>query len=428
MRALAIERRRRAARQASWENWSDTATAWSDWDPSPTSLPRSRTRIRTVNGTQFFVQRDANGNCWIAPFDWVNYREQQTETVRENTSSGTSPPMRTTRHYIYRPIQYDLRPLKGSGPGDALISGGSFTAPVNDDQTNRTVRWPDGDRACIEERATRRTNETFLTPRYDMEIDLLPDTSDPDTQWKPYLPALVYARNVLTHNRETENRVSSNPLTDGRWVFSQLDPTYTRQMNLTLNYNYFNPFGGNFGSYEGACPSPARKLSEMSRTQLQSYMSALRPQGYTYHEIGMLWGLRLISREGLFSSEHRAADAGGAVRRHMIFMVDGQRDTRPFTYSAWGIAAVARRRTPEGSFPTRTAEDAVSEQRLSELCSMAKDNKNITLWVIAFGTQLDQGLIDCASPDKAFEARNAAELTETFSQIATQMAELRLTD
>ena len=410
------------------ENWSDTTTAWSSWSPSATSLPRSRTRIRTRNGTRFAINRDATGNCWITPTDWVNYREQQTETVSQNTGSGTPPSTRTARHWIYQPIQYDLRPMKGSGPGDAPISGGSFNAPVNDNQTNRTISWPDGDRACIEERATRRTDETFLTPRYDMDVDLVPDSSDPDTQWKPYLPALVYARNVGSNNRETETRVSSNPLTDGRWVFSQLAPTSTRQMNLQSTYTYFNPFGGNFGIYEGACPSPARKLDEMSRTQLQSYMTSLRPQGYTYHEIGMLWGLRLISREGLFSSEHREADAAGAVQRHMIFMVDGQKDTRPFTYSAWGIAAVARRRTPTGSFPTRAAEDSVSEERLAELCSIAKTNKNITLWVIAFGTQLDQGLIDCASPDRAFQARNAAELTETFAQIATQMAELRLTD
>jgi hypothetical protein len=156
-------------------------------------------------------------------------------------------------------------------------------------------------------------------------------------------------------------------------------------------------------------------------------MGSLRPQGYTYHEIGMLWGLRLISREGLFSAEHRVADSGGAVQRHMIFMVDGQKDTRPFTYSAWGIAAVARRRTPTGSFPSRTMEDSVSESRLAELCEVAKNNKNITLWVIAFGTDLDELLINCASPGRAFEARNAAELTATFSQIATQLAELRLT-
>lgn len=410
------------------ENWREELTPWSDWDPSATALPRSRTRLRTLNGTQFTVQRDPSGNCWITPRDWVDYRERLTETVRQNTATGTSPTTNTARHWIYRPVQYDLRALKGPGPGANPVSGGSFTAPVNDDQSNRTIRWPDGDRACIEERATRRTNETFLTSRYDMDIDLIPDTSKPDTQWKPYLPALVYARNVTTNIRESETRVSSNPNVDARWVFSQLAPTYTRKIKLESTYNYFNPFGGNFGNYEGACPSPARKLGEISRADLLTYLGSLRPQGYTYHEIGMLWGLRLMSREGLFGAENRAADAGGAVQRHMILMVDGQKDTRPFTYSAWGIAGVARRRTPTDSFPTRATEDAVSEQRLIELCSIAKNNKNITLWVIAFGTKLDQLLIDCASPDKAFEARNAAELTDAFTQIATQMAELRLTN
>lgn len=408
------------------ENWSDTATSWSAWDPSATALPRSRSRIRTRNGTEFIIQRDANGNCWITPRDWNNFREQQTETVRENTNTGTTT--NTARHWIYEPIQYDLRPLKGTGSGDAVVSGGSFLAPVNDNQTDRTIRWPDGDRACIEERATRRTNETFLTSRYDMEVDLVPSRNDPDTQWKPYLPALVYARNVGAGSRETEQRVTTNPHTNGQWVFSQLPPTSTRTMSLTTTFNYFNPFGSNFGIYEGACPSPARKMGEITLQQLQSYMGSLRPQGYTYHEIGMLWGLRLLSREGLFSAEHRVADSGGAVQRHMIFMVDGQKDTRPFTYSAWGIAAVARRRTPIGSFPSQALEDSVSEDRLAELCEVAKNNKNITLWVIAFGTDLDDLLTECASPGRAFEARNAAELTQTFSQIATQLAELRLTN
>jgi Flp pilus assembly protein TadG len=409
------------------ENWSDVFSSWSNWDPSATALPRSRTRTRTRNGTEYSIARDANGNCWITPRDFVQFVERQTETVRENTSGGSGPSTNTARHWVYEPIEYDLRSMKGTGSGSAPVSGGSFLAPVNDNQTNRTIRWPDGDRACIEERATRRTNETFLTPRYDMEVDLIPNPSDPATQWKPYLPAVVYARNVGSGSRETEQRVSSNPLTNGQWIFSQLAPTQTRLMNLQSTFNFFNPFGGNFGVYEGACPSPARKLDQITLPQLQAYMTSLRPQGYTYHEIGMLWGLRLMSREGLFGSEHRVADAGGAVQRHMIFMVDGQKDTRPFTYSAWGIAAVSRRRTPTGSFPSRAMEDAVSENRLAELCEVAKNNKNITLWVIAFGTDLDDLLTDCASPGRAFEARNAAELTATFAQIATQLAELRLT-
>jgi hypothetical protein len=261
-----------------------------------------------------------------------------------------------------------------------------------------------------------------------MDIDLVPDPSDPETQWKPYLPSLVYTRNVRLNVRETEQRVSTDPHQNGQWIFSELNPTSTRQLGLTITNNFFNPWGGNFGSYEGACPSPARKLSEISPTQLQTYLASLRPQGYTYHEIGMIWGLRLISREGLFADEHSLADATGRVQRHMIFMVDGQKDTRPFTYSAWGIAGTSRRRTPTGSFPSRAAEDSVSEQRLSELCTVAKNNKNITLWVIAFGTQLDQLLVNCASPGRAFEARNAQELTDAFTDIAAQISELRLTN
>lgn len=410
------------------ENWSDTSTAWSNWAPSASARPRSRTRIRTVNGTEFFVARDNDGNCWITPRDFNQYKEEWTETTNTNTSPGGGSTTHTARHWIYRPVQYDLRPLKGNGPGSAPVSGGSFNARVNDNQTDRTISWPDGDRACIEERATRRTNETILTPRHDMDIDLVPDPSDPETQWKPYLPSLVYTRNVWHGIRETEQGVSTNPHTNGRWIFSELNPTSTRTISLTSTLNYYNPWGGNMGSYEGACPSPARKMSEISLTQLQTYMASLRPQGYTYHEIGMIWGLRLISREGLFADEHRLADAGRSVQRHMIFMVDGQKDTRPFTYSAWGIAATARRRTPTGSFPSRAAEDSVSEQRLSELCTIAKNNKNITLWVIAFGTELDQLLVDCASPGRAFEASNAQELTDAFSDIAAQISELRLTN
>ncbi len=49
------------------------------------------------------------------------------------------------------------------------------------------------------------------------------------------------------------------------------------------------------------------------------------------------------------------------------------------------------------------------------------------MWVIAFGTDLTPLLTSCASPNRAFKAENAAELSATFTNIATQMAELRLT-
>jgi Flp pilus assembly protein TadG len=407
-------------------------SGWTGWSPSASALPRTRTRRITRNGFQYNVSSDSSGNCWITPQQWNNQITEETETVIRNpdtttrTTTTTSPiQTHTRRHWFYRPVQYDLRPFKGNGPGDATVPGGSFTAQINDNQTNRTITWPVGDRACIEERATRRTNE-FVTPRHDMDIDLIPNPSDPDTQWKPYLPTVVFARNVGAANRANNTTISTNPNQDDRWIFSDLPQTSTRTINLGNEYNYWNP-SSTGDVFEGACPSPARKLGAITQTQLSSYLSSLRPQGYTYHEIGMIWGLRLISREGLFADEHSLADARGSVQRHMIFMVDGDMDTRPFTYSAWGVAGTARRRTPTGSFPSRAAEDSVSAQRLSELCTIAKNNKNITLWVIAFGTRLDQYLVDCASPGRAFEARNAQELTDAFSNIASQISELRLT-
>lgn len=405
------------------ENWSQS-TSSSPWDPSASALPRTRTQTRVTNGTELIVSRQSNGDCFITPRVFVNFTEERTQT-REINPNGNNPNTNTRYHWYYRPVEYDLRPFKGSGPGDEPPSGGSFVAQVGNNHADRTITWPDGDNACIEERATRRTDESFLTPRFDMEIDLLPDPANPATQWRPYLPDVVYARTVSNGNRETMTQVSNNVHQTERWIFSGANETSTRLINLQQNYNFFTPTSN---LYEAACPSPSRKLGTITRSELLTYMQSLRPQGYTYHEIGMAWGLRLISREGLFAAEHAAADAGGAVQRHMIFMVDGQKDTRPFTYSAWGIPAVARRRTPTNLFPSREMEDDISEARLNELCTIARNNKNITLWVIAFGVDLDDSLTACASPGRAFEASNADELTQTFANIATQLAELRLTN
>jgi Flp pilus assembly protein TadG len=413
------------------QNWSENST-YTAWVPPAPALPRTRTQTRVRNGTEFTIQREG-ANCWVTPRKYVNYTDRRTQTIERNPLAGqvTGGTTNTRYHWIYKPVDYDLTALKGTGLGNEPVTGGSFVAQVADNHGNRTIKWPDGannDLACIEERATRRTDETLLVPRYDMDIDLVPTPTDPATQWKPYLPGVVYTRNVTTANRESQTGVSTNVHQNDRWIFSGLAETSTRSIGLTNTYNFYNPTGGTFATYEGACPSPARKMGTITRAELLTYMGSLRPQGYTYHEIGMLWGLRLISREGLFQNEHRTADAGGSVQRHMIFMVDGKKDTRPFTYSAWGIAATARRRTPTGVYPTQATEDALSEARLLELCTIAKNNKNITLWVIAFGTDLDSTLTTCASPGRAFQANNAAELTAAFANIATQLAELRLTN
>lgn len=408
--------------------YTDVYGGWSAWNPDANTLPRTRTRSRTRNGTTYSASLSGT-TCWITPTIFDNYKETQTETVTANPNAGQTGADSTVYHWIYQPVQYSMLNLKGSGAGSGLVTGSTGTtattalvAQVANNQTNRTITWTQAN-GCIEERATRRTNETFLTPRYDMDVDLIPDPGNPATQWKPFLPGLVYGRVG-----------GSNTATSG-WVYSGSLPSSTRVLAPNNPGNYYTPFGDT--TKYAACPTYARKMAELipnnaanqpiSNSVLNTYLNALTPAGYTYHDIGMLWGLRLISRDGIFGTENRAAESTGSISRNIIFMTDGDTDTRIQAYDAWGLSAVARRRTDSASIPTDAAQDAVTEARLRELCTIAKNDKNITVWVIAFGTTLTQLLTDCASPGRAYQANNAAELAQTFSQIASQIAQLRLT-
>ncbi|MPT48165.1 MAG: hypothetical protein E2598_07045 [Sphingobium sp.] len=380
---------------------SDVYTAWSGWSPSSTSLPRTRTRTRTMNGTSYSASL-SGGICWITPTDYNNHIIKYTEKREANPNAGKDKGSSTRYYWKYKPIEYDVSALKGGGP---TVSGGSFIAPVENNHTTRTIKW-EAKNACIEERATRRTNEGADVPMYDMDVDLVPNNSQPDTQWKPFLPGLVYGRDT-----------TSKTATTG-WVYSGAAETRSSS-NLVTPWNDTTQYG--------ACPSPSRKLAEITYNDLTKYLNALNPAGFTYHDIGFLWGLRLMSRDGIFKEENQAAEATGRVARHLIFMTDGDTDTRIGAYDAWGLSGVARRRTSTNSIPTNAAQNTITEDRLKELCSVAKDKKNITVWVIAFGTDLTSLLSGCASPNRAYKADNAAELTATFSEIASQIAQLRLT-
>ena len=388
-------------------NWSDDTT-YEAWNPSATAVPRTRKRTRIRNGTTYSVSL-TNGVCWITPTIYSYYTETLTEWVKPNPNAGQENADSWVYYWRYKPVSYSMSDLKGTGDGNSIVSGGSFTAPVGNfsggSPTSRTITWNQTN-GCIEERTTRRSNEGTNVPRYDMDVDLIPDKNNVSTQWKPFLPGLVYGRNATSITATTN------------WIWSESASTKSSS-NLPTPSSNPNDYG--------ACPTYARKLAEIDSSSLASYLAALKPAGYTYHDIGMLWGLRLMSREGLFASEHATAESTGRYARNLIFMTDGDTDTRIGAYDAWGMSAVARRRTPTGSIPTDVAQNAITEARLTELCTLAKNQKNVTVWVIAFGTTLTSLLSDCASPGRAYQADNADQLTATFSQIASQIAQLRVT-
>ena len=404
------------------DNYSDSSS-YTAWNPPAPAVPRERTRTRTRKGTTFSVSL-SSGVCTVTPTIYNNLVETQIERVIKNPNAGQTSKS-YAYHWTYKRLPYSVVDLKGTGDGNATVSGGSIFAPVTNDYGKNDipglaakdiikkteVKWNQTN-ACIEERATRRSDDLNTVPAYDLDIDLVPDRTKPATQWKPFLPKLVYGRR------------GGNATTTTNWEYSDQE-TSTRLVSPTSTNNYYTT--GSDTTQYGACPTFARKLAEIDASTLSTYLAGLTPAGFTYHDIGMMWGLRLMSPQGLFAAEHQAAEASGKVARHLIFMTDGDTDTRITAYDAWGMSAVARRRTPKGAIPTNAQQNAITEQRLSDLCTVAKNDKNITVWVIAFGTKLTTLLSNCASPNRAYQANNAAELTKTFSDIASQIASLRIT-
>ena len=252
-------------------------------------------------------------------------------------------------------------------------------------------------RGCIEERDTYEINDyanVDLRRALDLDIDRVPNPNDPSTQWRPMLHELSFIREIRTNGR--------GAFTPGV-VNSQAD--------------FINAWWWGFS----VCPSPARKLAEMDAASVASYVDNLVVNGSTYHDIGMIWGGRLLSPTGLFAAEN--ADIGTApTTRHMIYLTDGETAPLDVSYASYGIEPLDRRRwRPTSSFTlTQTVEN-----RFSFACEEVK-KRNIQVWVISFGSGANPIMENCAGPDRYFVADSAAELEQTFSDIARRMGDLRI--
>jgi hypothetical protein len=180
-----------------------------------------------------------------------------------------------------------------------------------------------------------------------------------------------------------------------------------------------------------ACPRPAKKLTIWNDPVVfDDYVDSLTPEGNTYHDIGLLWGARLMSPTGIFKAENATTAQGADIERHMIFMTDGDTATRANDYGAYGIPWFDRRNVANPANPLAGFNDEVNA-RFVALCTAVK-NKNISLWVISFGNgsnaTTEDRLEACAtSSSYYFKASDSAALQTAFSSIANQISQLRLT-
>jgi hypothetical protein len=147
----------------------------------------------------------------------------------------------------------------------------------------------------------------------------------------------------------------------------------------------------------------------------------------------MLWGARLLSPTGIFGSENATAGNGGEIKRHLIFMTDGNSQAFYNNLTAYGSPWYDRELTSAITGVTNGQADtnltAQISPRTSALCTAIK-NMNISLWVISYGTAASSAntmLSNCASPGQFYYATDDAALLTKFKQIASEIAALRLT-
>jgi Putative Flp pilus-assembly TadE/G-like len=268
-------------------------------------------------------------------------------------------------------------------------------APIAHDVHN----WRSESNGCMEERQTYEIDDwdnVDLSQALDLDIDLVPTVGDAKTQWRPEYPWLIYERSMYW---------------DGSGSFT---PTPV----VTTEPWFFQP--GWLPSMI-ACPTPARKLAEMDTTQLDSYLTSIAPGGTTYHDIGMIWGGRLLSPTGLFAAENANVN-GKTTSRNLIFLTDGKTEPYDIAYGAYGVEPLDQRRWKSNS-PFSLKETV--EKRFGVACSEVK-KRNINIWIIGFGTSLDPFMTECAGAGHFFEAKDAAELQDVFTKIAAQLGDLRI--
>lgn len=368
------------------------SVVWTDLG-SGTNPDGSTYGTTRVNGDDVWCNVSADGSSKTV--SGVHYSNYTYSWVTRKT--GTV--MYDEYKWQYKPVNVSMAPFKGATGNDVLKTG-MIQLPMYGYPSPTPAALDIWFNGCMEERDTYEIDDysnVDLSKALDLDIDLVPTKGKPSTQWRPVLGEISFEPEIWWDGTGTFKK-SPSPTTDdylmARWAGTS------------------------------ACPAPAQKLQEMTASDVSTYVDSLVAEGSTYHDIGMIWGGRLLSPTGIFSGEN-ADVSGKPTSRHMIFLTDGETAPLDLSYGTYGIEPLDTRRwdpaSPKGGL---TLTDVV-EKRFGVACSEVK-KRNITVWIIGFGTTLNPVMTDCAGPGHFFEANDAAELADVFSKIAAQLGDLRI--
>jgi Flp pilus assembly protein TadG len=359
-----------------------------------------------------------------------NLQSQVSPTWTQSTPETTTRSVTWTSEQVVQPTAYKYKQVPTNISGlkngttwnnsvDLPLNVSSAITDVNGSPFKRvamtTVSWS----GCIEERQTKQNTDgnytddwdaygypfndpmpSPLTSVYDLNIDLTPNAARPETLWGPHLPNAVWGRyNGSTTSDYTQGDVDTSN-------------------NLSRNVS-------------SSCPTEARKMQIWnSGTTFSTYVDSLSPGGNTYHDIGMLWGWRLMSPTGIFAAENATTPGGAQIQRHLIFMTDGDTVNTMSNYTAYGAQWWDRRET---NSTVDSDLESATDSRMDAMCRELKNRANVQVWIVYYGGTTDpntQTRMQACATDAShfFQVTTTPALVTAFSGIATRISQLRLTN
>ncbi len=242
--------------------------------------------------------------------------------------------------------------------------------------------------------------------------------------------------------RPEPDAVADTPASTRAWTRYQwlpaIDNSYSATDPATVRSN---PSLGNAATGPNlGCPTPITPLTN-DRAVIDSAIAAMRAwsRGGTFSDIGMAWGLRVLSPEPPFTEG--LAWNTPKWDKAVILMTDGDNQFFKLTSTASPNrpnAAVNSDYTGYGRLDelgrmgttSLTTAKATINGRMASVCQAMKD-KGIIVYTVTFTSNINGATRElyrtCASsPGRYFDSPTQDELRASFRAIATELSQLRL--
>jgi Flp pilus assembly protein TadG len=353
---------------------------------------------------------------------WVNPDDDTKNMANQNLSSANYNWNGTPRPLVDDAARSQTLPDLTNYIAGAGAPGSAWTD---------AYKW----KGCLEARPSVRTigSTTALAPPPDAAFDVLdiaPGTVTPAgvaPKWRPYLAMPLSGANQYgPPGRVTPTTAPWNQIPwrvrsvggNSGGALEYRDPASVLPAATATN-------SGNAGPNRN-CPLESKGLTTASKAELDSYVDGLKSGGSTLHDIGMFWGLAMISPGAPFTNPTTYIDPSrtgvpqAEVKKYIVFMTDGLMDPNGSSYSSWGIEDWEDR--------IKTTNDSTTQhrRRFEMICEQAKRG-GVTVYTIALGSSTPNAEIKrCASTaDNYYKANDASALIDTFKQIANNIGFLR---